>query len=525
MTQELYINKLAVLNYSNQTYAKSQIPELYSNRSPQLVSSDNSIDFFSPPWSFNNWVYIPTTNYQYNGKNILRIYVNTSQLSGYDIYDSPVPSGLIHNIEGQKIYYHGLIKFDIPSITGDIETASGLNEIEGYLDCFDINTKIASGKINGVVNIQGYPITIGGILYGHINDNKEHYPLYQNISYHIVDNLSGVLQNTSEIPEQLKYEFNTYFSYGWLNGIDNITRSELFLYNQISSIFDDDSIELIGKLFNTNGRATLYDQFTGKIAISINDTIFRGILTKSINNFDVSGYVDGIVNFKDVEISMKGLLQGKIDTSSLAASFLSDGQLGSSVQINWLSGNFWNKYPLSQKDRKIIQLKQYNTLGRKKLTQYHSLYGQNLNYISKNFDIHNRPYMIQTWKIIKYDVDNVMNNPRSANYNENNIDLNTYINTSQNVQRKHVWNDFYNKPIPSSNIQNGYYCIWYNIDNNHKQIQIKITKETNTNCIGGPFNSEKIAQQFIKQLCIIKNLKLVNNINDVYTLEHTDIEV
>lgn len=579
---EMYLNNLSVISYNNMSYTVSENPEVYSVNNPQLVSSDNSIDYLSPPWMSNTWSYIYYGDWQYNGRNVLKnkIYttdnnnliscgflVNGEQhiyLHGYIWNKAPIIKTPDTEIIPNKTYYikvtdtlyhsvlnpirtelntyyetsgnnfNGTIYMNIKSPSG-FDSDGNIIQVDNMLrgDFTKINnTNNVSGYIEGLVNFHNYEILVGGILEGKLNTSAGKEMIISNINLkdyqnkrlsgtiYQIWNISGIIQNINPIPYEIQLNLNNYKAYGWLNGFDNLVYSNKFIENEIS-----------GTVL-CRGKNKLPTQiFEGDIQINIptsQDNIIKGHMTKLKQSSIVTGYLDGTVVISDENVNMGGNFIGKVDLNSKQNKFINE--MYTSMNLSWISGTLSNTQQLSDSIRKIIDIKNYNTLGRKELIYQNSLYGDNLNKTSKNYDINNKPYLVQTWKIIKYDYDN---NSRTNNslYNQNIIDLKTHLANSEQVRNKQAYNQKY-IDYPLSATDGNYYCKWKQINSD---IVISILTGNNIeeqiNYLAGPYKNQTDAENFIKYFAAIKNMKLSdifkntedNTIN--YYLEHTNIQI
>lgn len=318
-----------------------------------------------------------------------------------------------------------------------------------------------------------------------------------------IKDLKGVLKNVSHIPESLKYNIDSYYAWGWLYGIGNIKYTHVWYKNEISGLLQAEAKNIFNDTYSANSR------YRGNLSTTIitNDgtqdikNILTGTFVREKDKNIISGYLEG--DIKPYDIHMKGYLTGYY--SQVGFKYLKPLQL---------SGILYNTSTIDNNLRTILDIKEYNTLGRKGLSYPHSLQGQNLDYASKNYDYFNKPYMLQSWKIIEYKVslknDVDFNN---STISRNSIDLNTYIvdnKYTQQYRRSKI--RMTNQDIQNLNInpiENKYYVYWQKLEDSQYKDNFAIIYTNKQPSVENYLQFEqKDAQKYIKHLCSINNLKL-----------------
>lgn len=331
-----------------------------------------------------------------------------------------------------------------------------------------------------------------------------------------INNLHGTLKNISKLPEKVKYGLNHYYAWGWLYGIDNIQYSNIWYKNEISGVLKTDKENNFTGILSTfvttnNGTEDIYN-------------IISGMFRKSEQSNIISGYMQG--NIEPFNINMKGLVIGYYS------------YYNNVLKPMQLSGVLYNKSVINKELRQILDIKYYNTLGRKGLAQLHSLYGENLNFASKNYDPFNKPYMLQSWKIIEYK----LSDQQQLNVSkQNSVDLNTYLASKNYIQK-------YKSKIQKTDeelnalVSNGsdrYYVLWESDQKTNNFVIKCISNSINydpqssndipSNCI--KFNTSINAQTYIKHICAQSNLKIKqykisdDGIITSYILDSSDLEI
>ena len=331
-----------------------------------------------------------------------------------------------------------------------------------------------------------------------------------------VNKIQGTLKNITDLPEEIKYGLDHYYAWGWLYGIDNIKYTNIWYKNEISGTLNSSSN-------NYDQISLINDRYSGPLSISITTNngvedvvnILTGMFYKEEEQNIITGYMEGTI--EPYSIKMKGILTGyytKINNNI--------------IKPLQLAGTLYNKSVIGDDLRQILDIKYANTLGRKGLTYPDPLHGQRLNFASKNYDPFNKPYMLQTWKIIEYKTSNEQIDYQNEIPNDM-TDLNTYI-----VDNKYIKQNYRSK-IHKTNEQlqtlsgNAYFVGWY-IDQEFGDFVIKgseLSSDLSGNIIS--FNSQVDAQKYIKNMCEQSNLKLKNytisgNVTS-YVLNSSDLEI
>ena len=331
-----------------------------------------------------------------------------------------------------------------------------------------------------------------------------------------VNKIQGTLKNITDLPEEIKYGLDHYYAWGWLYGIDNIKYTNIWYKNEISGTLNSSSN-------NYDQISLINDRYSGPLSISITTNngvedvvnILTGMFYKEEEQNIITGYMEGTI--EPYSIKMKGILTGyytKINNNI--------------IKPLQLAGTLYNKSVIGDDLRQILDIKYANTLGRKGLTYPDPLHGQRLNFATKNYDPFNKPYMLQTWKIIEYKTSNEQIDYQNEIPNDM-TDLNTYI-----VDNKYIKQNYRSK-IHKTNEQlqtlsgNAYFVGWY-IDQEFGDFVIKgseLSSDLSGNIIS--FNSQVDAQKYIKNMCEQSNLKLKNytisgNVTS-YVLNSSDLEI
>lgn len=329
-----------------------------------------------------------------------------------------------------------------------------------------------------------------------------------------VTNLQGTLKNITELPDKLKYGLDHYYAWGWLYGIDNITYTNIWYKNEISGVLKPN------KDLSYNGvLCTTISTNNGTEDIS---NIISGVFTKNNQVNIISGFMEGVI--EPFNINMRGMLSGYYT------------EINNVLKPLQLSGVLYNKSEIDKNLRQILDIKYYNTLGRKGLSQPYSLYGQNLNYASKNYNPFDKPYMLETWKIIEYKISDQQIEIDTTN-KENSIDLNTYITNKKYLKKQKSKRIQTNDEFDGSygyyslhwdkDMETGEFCIY---SEHFDQLLINVSNRL-------LFKTQLDAQRYIKNLCNESNLKLKdyklynlegNNQKKIitsYILDSSDLEI
>lgn len=322
-----------------------------------------------------------------------------------------------------------------------------------------------------------------------------------------INKLQGTLKNITDLPEEIKYGLDHYYAWGWLYGIDNIKYTNIWYKNEISGTLLLEDEQYVGML------STVIITNDGNKDIN---NILTGSFIKQKEKNIITGYLEG--NIEPYNIKMKGYVEGyytHIDNTVLRP-----------LQ---LSGVLFNKSVIGDDLRQILDIKYANTLGRKSLTYPDPLNGQRLNFATKNYDPSNKPYMIETWKIIEYKTSDEEIDYQNEIHSQGIVDLNTYI-----TDNKYIKQNFKSK-IQKTNQQlqtltGDAYFIQWNIDQEFGDFVINgssISSDLKGNFIS--FKSQVDAQKYIKNMCEQSNLKLKNytisgNITS-YVLNSSDLEI
>lgn len=464
--------------YNGRNVLKNQINYQYSSQNDQVSCGylTSNIDYthqqiFQHGYVWNRAPIVKTNDIEIIPNKTYYIYKSTGGDNTKIYYSvlNPTQSELNNYYETSGNYFNGTIYMNIKSPSGFDQNGNIIqidNILRGNFTKID-NTNRVSGYIEGLVNFHNHEILVGGILEGKLNNtiNGEEI-ITDKINNNIKDsnnkilsgtiyqiwNLSGIIQNINPIPYEIQMNLNNYKAFGWLNGFDNLAYSNKFIENEISGYV------------SCKGKNKLPTQiFEGDIEIIVptsTNNIIKGHITKLKQSSIVTGQLDGDVLINDENIHMLGNFTGKVNLNSRMNKFINK-EMYTIMNLSWISGTLYNTQQLSNSIRKIIDIKNYNTLGRKGLIYQNSLYGNNLNKTSKNYDINNRPYMVQTWKIIKYDYDN--NSRITPLYNQNIIDLKTHLANSEQVRNKQAYTQKYIEQPLTSAIGN-YFCEWKQIN-------------------------------------------------------------
>lgn len=455
----------------------------------------------------------------------------TPYVSGYWTNDDTPICGFLkpclnkHQGDINDIYSNELVfKIKSPNLNNVINTSSlPNNQVRGLFNSIpgtDLITGICTTKMlfidNGDESKNQY-VYMRGLFKGNIditggvtNEIKGPSTVIRKVK---VKNLQGTLKNISDLPQQLKFNLNHYYAWGWLYGVDNISYTNIWYKNEISGLLTSDM---------TNQSQNLNELlYTGKLTTTITTTdgeneinnILSGTFTKEDDKNIITGFLEGVI--KPFNIEMKGYVSGYYNI------------INRRLKPLQLSGVLFNKSIIGDDLRQILDIKYANTLGRKELSYSNSLYGQNLSWATKNYDPYKKPYMLQTWKIVEYKTSNEEIDYTNYHNTDNSVDLNTYI-AGKKLLQKTIHN------TKESNLQylinnNGTYYVYWDRDDNTQEFAIKCSRTSNENSIR--FSSEYDAQIYIKHLCKASNLKIKEYIvNDdktltSYILESSDLEI
>lgn len=424
---------------------------------------------------------------------------NVQKIDDIELTENEV-QGIFHNIGGTN-YVSGICTTNMYFSEGNYVNMRGL--FYGVLDLQ-----------NGVINEIAGPSTV--------------------VRKIRIKSLKGTLKNSSTLPQDLKFNIDSYYAWGWLYGVDNIIYEHTWYKNEISGLLQAEDKSLY------NSVNTLKTAYRGILSTTIitNDgtqdikNVLTGIFTRDKDQTIITGYLNGVI--KPFDIQMKGYLTGYYNQAGFK--YLKPIQL---------EGILYNKSTIDNNLRTILDIKYANTLGRKGLAYPYSLYGQNLNWTSKNFDYQNKPYMLQSWKIIEYktskeEIDYVNAIPAAQS-----LDLNTYIvdrNYLQQYRRSKV--RMTDEELDLINLDQTQipvcYVYWEKIDDqNYSQYKgnFAIVYEKNnsdqisTDTHKMSFNSEAEAEKYIKHLCSINNLKIKDCLNYSdqniikFVLDSSDVEL
>lgn len=429
--------------------------------------------------------------------NELRFEVKSPNISGLENQDDlqdNIVEGLFHNIPGT-------------------DCITGICTTKMYF--LDDKYVYMRGMVKGKIDIQN----------GITNDIIDPSTVIKKLR---VTDLQGTLKNVSNLPDEIKYGLDHYYAWGWLYGVDNITYKNVWYKNEISGQLSS----ITGSRFVDLNNIT-NDTYIGVLSTSIttNDgtddivNILTGNFTKEPKSNIITGYMEGII--QPYSIHMKGYLTGFYNI------------VYNKVKPLQLSGTLFNKSQIGSELRQILDIKYANTLGRKQLTYPHSLNGQKLNWSTKNYDPYNKPYMLQSWKIIEYKVSDREIDYQNYIAPQNAVDLNTYIadkSTLKEYYKSKILKskeELIEKSTWSSEWIDTYYVWWDKMENGDFAIRcgkefIPIDSETTWD--GLLFNGLNDAQMYVKHICSVSNLKLKEYDTSVpyitsYILDSSDQEI
>lgn len=314
-----------------------------------------------------------------------------------------------------------------------------------------------------------------------------------------VKQLQGTLKNITELPEEIKYGLKYYNAWGWLHGIDNIKYENIWYKNEISGTLNSTSKINYSQIDIYNNRyiGTLsVPIITNNIEEDVTN-VLTGIFFKEEKSNIITGYMEGTI--EPYDIKMKGYLTGYYNTIS-----------NNVLKPLQLSGILFNKSAINQNLRSILDIKYANTLGRKGLTYLDPLHGKRLNFATKNYDPYNKPYMLQSWKIIEYKTSEKEKDYKNEIPNENTIDLNTYI-----VDNKYLKYNFKSKIYKTTSQlneligDNNFYVYW-NREEQYGDFVIRCVSGIIPQNVNNTIHFTNIvnAQKYIKHICGQSNLKL-----------------
>lgn len=506
-----YINKIGIINYDCESYTLNQISELYNVQEP-IVFADNDKEFLSPHWLTEQLYYDHSGDWLYDKQK--------KQISFYGFFDKFLY--LTGDIRAVKLpHINGFatkLPYDIPIgqkiftqlITYDLNQNEKINWLSGEIINIENNNCIA--LLSGNINLNDYNVFMNGEYEGELVDKKN------KIKY-----LRGIIKSKYNTYEQLFNTLSEFKAWGWLAGGDNFTYTNEFYYNEIQTRINGTWMRT-GKVL-AKGHADITQQFSSQIKIIINNDTnqyIQGTVVKYSDSFLISGELQGNIVIYDHTVNMKGILTGMVDKNSKHL-IRNNATIHTYLNIQYIQGILYNTSPIDQNLHQILDTKQYNALGRKSLIYNNSLMGQKLDFTSKNIDVNNFNTAIQTWKIIKYEVEGIESKTYLPVYNEQLIDPKTRLINAKQLHQKQQYTKKYSNNITDKFSKNEP-LQWYGIiqENDKNAFKIYITScffnQTNNyflnkqkqylNTFIGPCKDLQSIEDVLKQITINRNLVL-----------------
>lgn len=154
-------------------------------------------------------------------------------------------------------------------------------------------------------------------------------------------------------------------------------------------------------LASTNNKtASGFCESTINTSYSSVECVLSGLINGNLETKIVSGIMTGILKSINNEIPVTGIVSGELESEE-HWKYISNNIL---TKIDKIYGYVFNATEAVVTKPHVLDIKDYNTLGRKGLSLENPLLGYNLHKTSNNLDERNQ-YAKEYWKIIEYSID------------------------------------------------------------------------------------------------------------------------